>query len=406
MNPKLLALLAVGHMTTDVYQGSLPALLPFLKNAYQLSYAQTGTIVLVMQVVSSMIQPLFGYLADRVDRTWLMPAGVAIAALGITAMGAAPTYAACLLIVTVGSLGIAAFHPQAYRTAHLCAGDRRATGMALFTVGGNVGHALGPLFITTIIITFGLRTAYVGMVPGLVVAALLLWAIPAAMRRPEMRGAAAAGMARAGAAGGSVRPAHPPVPWGPLVFLIMVVCLRSWAQIALSAYIPLFYRDFLGESPLVAGTVLLVYLGGGAAGTLAGGPFADRYGARRTVALSLVLSAPILFVFPHLRGLAAMLAVGLVGFVLVSSFSLTIVIAQALLPTRGGTAAGLIVGFAVGAGGAGVALLGHVADVWGLLETMRVLAAVPLAALPFVWALPSDTPARHRRPGGMETAAK
>lgn len=395
MNRRILALLAVGHMTTDVYQGALPGLLPFLKDAYHLTYAQTGTIVLVMQAASSIIQPLFGYLSDRAERFWLMPVGVAVAALGITTMGAVPTYAGCLLLVTVGSLGVAAFHPQAYKTAHQVAGDRRATGMSLFTVGGNVGHALGPLFITYVVLTFGLGHAYVGMVPGLVIAALLLWAILTAARRLR---AAASGAAAPGTSGAVAAAAgtHPPIPWGPLVFLIMVVSLRSWAQIALSSYIPLFYRDHLGESPVVAGTVLLVYLLAGAAGTLVGGPVADRYGPRHTLALSLFLTTPLLAIFPHVRGPLALVVVGLAGFVLVSTFSLTIVVSQSLLPTRGGTAAGLMVGFAVGAGGTGVAVLGLVADRWNLLAAMHVLAAVPLLALPFVWALPADTPAPAR----------
>ena len=402
MNPRMLALLAVGHMTTDVYQGSVPALLPFLKDAFQLNYTQTGTIVLAMQVASSLIQPLFGYLADRAERIWLMPAGVAVAALGITLMGAAPSYTACLLMITVGSLGIAAFHPQAYKAAHRYAGDRRATGMALFTVGGTVGHALGPLFITAVILTFGLRSASIGMVPGLIVASLLLWAIPAmAQRSPGSFGGTAKPTAPAAAA-----LAHPATPWGPLIILILVVSLRSWAQIALSAFIPLFYRDYLGETPLAAATVLLVYLLAGAAGTLVGGPVADRYGARRTLALSLLLSTPLLFAFPHLRGPLALAVVALAGFLLVSTFSLTIVIAQGLLPTRGGMAAGLMVGFAVGAGGLGVTVLGGVADAWGLLGAMYVLAALPTITLPFAWALPADAPAPGAALREAETAAR
>lgn len=396
MNPRMLALLAVGHMTTDVYQGSVPALLPFLKDAFHLSYAQTGTIVLAMQVASSLIQPIFGYLADRGERVWLMPAGVAVAALGITGMGSAPSYTACLFVITVGSLGIAAFHPQAYKAAHRYSGDRRATGMSLFTVGGNVGHALGPIFITTVVVSFGLPHAFFGMVPGLIVALLLLWAIP---RMARQRTGTGATHEEAGAALPPAVPApqaHPPIPWGPLLFLVAVVSLRSWAQIALSSYIPLFYRDSLGESPMVAGTVLLVYLGAGAAGTLVGGPLADRYGPRGTLALSLLVSTPLLFAFPHLRGAAALVVIALAGFALVSTFSLTVVIAQSLLPTRGGIAAGLMVGFAVGAGGAGVAGLGLVADVWGLLAAMEVLAAVPLCAVPFVWGLPADAPAAER----------
>lgn len=398
MNSRLLALLAVGHMTTDIYQGAVPALLPFLKDAYRLSYTQTGTIVLVMQVASSIVQPLFGYLADRAQRTWLMPAGVGIAALGITMMGVVPSYTVCLLLVTIGSLGVAAFHPQAYKSTHLVSGDRPATGMAIFAVGGNVGHAIGPIFITSIILAFGLQSAYLGMLPGLLVAAALLWMIPPNMHR-LIHGSTTSGETQSKqTAGDATTTAHPSIPWGPLTVLMTVVAVRSWGQVALTSFIPLFYRDYLGEPPFVGSIVLLVYLGAGAVGTLVGGRVADRYGARVTLAVTMLLSTPLMFVFPYLRGLPAMVVIALTGFLIISTFALTIVIAQALLPTRGGVAAGLVFGFAVGAGGVGVTMLGSVADAWGLFVAMHVLAAVPVLAVPFVWALPADTPSARTTP--------
>ncbi len=327
-----------------------------------------------------------------------MPAGVGIAALGITLMGVVPSYAVCLLLVAIGSLGVAAFHPQAYKTTHLVSGDRPATGMAIFAVGGNVGHAIGPIFITSIILAFGLQSAYLGMLPGLLVAAALLWVIPPNMHRLMHGSTASWGTQSKQAAGGATTAAHPPIPWGPLALLMTVVAVRSWGQVALTSFIPLFYRDYLGESPFVASTVLLVYLGAGAAGTLVGGPVADRYGARVTLAVTMLLSTPLMFAFPHLRGLPAMIVIALTGFLIVSTFALTIVIAQAMLPTRGGVAAGLVFGFAVGAGGVGVTMLGSVADAWGLFVAMHVLAAVPVLAVPFVWALPAHSPGPRTAP--------
>ena len=398
MNSRLLTLLAVGHLTTDIYQGAVPALLPFLKDAYRLSYTQTATIVLVMQVASSIVQPLFGYFADRAHRTWLMPAGVGIAALGITLMAVVPSYALCLLLVTIGSLGVAAFHPQAYKSTHLVSGNRPATGMAIFAVGGNVGHAIGPIFITSIILAFGLQSAYLGMLPGLLVAAALLWALPPNRRLLLHGSAASAGTRSQQTADAASTPARPPIPWGPLTLLLTIVAVRSWGQVALTSYIPLFYRDYLGEPPFVGSIVLLVYLGAGAAGTLVGGPVADRVGARATLAVTMLISTPLMFAFPYLRGLSAMLVIAVTGFLIISTFALTIVIAQALLPTRGGVAAGLVFGFAVGAGGVGVTMLGSVADAWGLFVAMHVLAAVPVLAVPFVWALPADAPGARPAP--------
>ena len=77
-NTRVLALLAVGHLVVDMNQGALPPLLPFLKTAFGLSYAAAAAILLVANMTSSLVQPVFGYLADRATRRWLLPwAGLA-----------------------------------------------------------------------------------------------------------------------------------------------------------------------------------------------------------------------------------------------------------------------------------------------------------------------------------------
>ena len=63
-NLRVLLLLSCGHMVVDIYQGALPAILPFLKDRLDLSYAVTGAILMVSSFASSMIQPLFGFLSD------------------------------------------------------------------------------------------------------------------------------------------------------------------------------------------------------------------------------------------------------------------------------------------------------------------------------------------------------
>src|SRR5262245_37767814 len=124
---RLLGLLALGHMIIDINQGSLTALLPFLKTGLGLSYTATGVIVLMSNITSSLIQPVFGYLADRTARRWLLPVSVLLSAVGLGLMGLAPTYEALLLLVMITGFGVAAYHPEGYRTATAVAGDRKVT---------------------------------------------------------------------------------------------------------------------------------------------------------------------------------------------------------------------------------------------------------------------------------------
>jgi FSR family fosmidomycin resistance protein-like MFS transporter len=100
----------------------------------------------------------------------------------------------------------------------------------------------------------------------------------------------------------------------------------------------------------------------------------------------MLATAPLLLGFlARPGGWAGVLCLAATGFALVSSFSVTVALGQAYLPRHLGMAAGLIVGLAIGTGGVGVALLGWIADHWGLLATLRVITVLPV--LGFVVAL-------------------
>jgi FSR family fosmidomycin resistance protein-like MFS transporter len=380
-NTRVLALLAVGHLVVDMNQGALAPLLPFLKTAFGLSYAASAAILLVANMTSSLVQPVFGYLADRATRRWLLPWAVLLAASGVSLAGLVSSYWTLLGVVVVSGLGVAAYHPEGYRTANQVAGDRKATGLSLFSIGGNIGIALGPPAITFLVPRFGLPGTVGLLAPGVLVAGLLATVLPALIAAPVPGTTARA--ARAG--GRDMRAA--------MALLIGVVTVRSWTQLGLVTYVPFLYVDLLGQDPRVVGMLLFLFLGAGAVGTLAGGPIADRWGSRRYIVASLLLSTPLITLFLwRPGGWIAAAALAATGFVLVSSFSITVALGQAYLPRSLGMAAGLIVGLAIGTGGIGVTILGWVADHWGLYAALGVVAALPLAGLVIALCLPEPRP--------------
>ena len=365
-NAKLIGLLALGHLVVDTNQGALPALLPFLKAAHGLSYAAVGTIVLIANVVSSIIQPLFGYLSDRTSRRWLLPLGVGVSGLGLAATGLMPGYVTVVIAVVTAGLGVAAFHPEAYKATTSVAGDRKATAVSWFSLGGNIGIAIGPPLITVLVTTFGLAGSAGMLVPSLIVAGLLTSALP-------FLSSGAGAKARS-----SVAAAARNMP-GAMALLILVVTIRSWTQLGFTTFVPFYYVDYLKADPRIVGTLLFVFLGAGATGTLVAGPLADRIGPRRVLAAVFLLVVPLAVSFLLTSGLVALVLLGAVGFVMISSFTIAVVLGQAYMPRHQGLASGLIAGFAFGTGGLGVMALGWVADHWGLPSALWISALMPLA---------------------------
>src|SRR5437868_14852490 len=173
-----MALLSSGHLATDLANGALPALLPFLRDRFSLSYTAVGAVVLASQASSSLIQPLFGMWSDRRGAMWLLPAGVALGGVGIALASDAPSYWLVLLLVLVSGVGSAAFHPEGSKFAGFVSGRRRASGMAWFSIGGNLGFALGPVVATFLVHEYGLRGGLLLAAPGLAIAAVALALTP------------------------------------------------------------------------------------------------------------------------------------------------------------------------------------------------------------------------------------
>ena len=363
-NYKLLGLLALGHLVVDTNQGSLPALLPYLKTALGLTYTATGVIVLMANISSSLIQPLFGFLADKTARRWLLPLSVFLSSLGIALSGVAPSYYAVLALVMISGFGVAAYHPEGYRTATQVAGERKATGVSIFSTGGNIGIAVGPPFLTLLLTGFGMPGTLGMLLPGLLVAALLMVVLPG-MSLPLPARAHGAALA-------------PKTMVGGMSLLVLVISIRSWTQLGFTTYMPFYYLEVLKGDPRMVGTLLAIFLGAGAAGTLIAGPISDRVGHRRYMVSVFFLAAPLAVAFLLVSGVWTFVLLAALGFVLVSTFTVAVVLGQAYMPRNLGMASGLIVGFAIGAGGVGATALGWVADHWGLSSALWISALMPI----------------------------
>ncbi len=371
-----MGVLTAGHLFADVSQGAVPALLPFLVAERGYSYAAVSALVLAATLSSSIVQPLFGHLSDGRPAPWMMPAGVGLAGVGIAMAGLAPTYALTFVCVLLAGLGVAAFHPEASRHANYVSGERRATGMSFFAVGGNAGFALGPILVTPLVLVLGLSGTALLALPALVMAAVLMRDLP---RLRSFRPSAAALRA---ARGGQVD------RWAPFARLGMVVSLRSIAFFALVTFVPLYFVADLNTSEATANAALTTMLVCGAIGTLIGGRLADRVGRRAVLVTSLAVLGPAILVMLVSGPVLAFVMLALIGGVTVATFSVTVVMGQEYLPGRLGIASGVTLGLAIGVGGVVAAPLGLLADAVGIRTVLAGVAVLPLLALGLGLTLP------------------
>jgi FSR family fosmidomycin resistance protein-like MFS transporter len=377
-----MSVLSAGHLFTDLNQGAVAALLPFLVSERNLTLAAAGALILASTVSSSVVQPLFGIFSDNRPMSALMPLGVLLAGVGMSLAGVAPSYPLIFLCVVLSGIGVAAFHPEAARFANYVSGSRRAKGMSFFSVGGNAGMALGPVLVTPLVLIFGLPGALLLALPATIMAAVLFYEIPRMLGfKPEAVEKEEGEQAEA--------PEH----WGPFVRMIGVVVVRSFVYFGLVAFVASYYERVLDVSPALGNAALAVMLFAGAVGTLVMGPLADQFGRRTVVGVSMLLLPPLIFCFTLSGPLLGMVLLALVGALTVGTFGVTVVMGQEFLPGRIGLAAGITMGLSIGLGGVGAPLLGFIADRAGLSTTMLVIAGLPVLGVLLALTLPRRAPA-------------
>jgi MFS transporter, FSR family, fosmidomycin resistance protein len=370
-----MAALSAGHLATDFAGGALPALIPFLTAKYDLSYTLAAVLVLASAISGSIVQPLFGLWSDRRGAIWLLPVGVATGGVGMALAAASPHYWLAVLFVAVSGLGTAAYHPEGSKFAAYVSGRRRASGMSLFSIGGNLGFGLGAFATTPLVVALGLRGGLLLAVPCLAAAALLLWSAPYLLRFVPAR------ESRVQTAGDDDRRS--------LTLLLVVITFRSLAWYGLLTFVPL-WEVSLGHSKSYGNHLLAVMLLAGGVGTLAAGPIADRIGLRTVLLAANVAIAPLMLVFVLIGGVPGAFALALVGVAVIGTFGITMVMSQQYLPRHIGMASGLSIGFSIGLGGVAAVLLGAIADSVDLKTALYVSSAAPAVAVLLTLLLPRE----------------
>ncbi len=382
---KILFVIGLCHLLNDAIQAVVPAMFPILEKSMGLSFTQLGIIAFALNMVSSVMQPVVGIFTDKKPLPFALPIGLSFTFIGVLGIGFAPNFGMIVISVLFIGIGSAVFHPEGSRVAYMAAGNRRGLAQSIYQVGGNTGQALAPLITALIFVPLGqIGASWFSIVAALAVLLLIyiakwyserLRANPVMVKKKNVGASHEKGLSK------EIKKA--------LVLILLLIFARSWYISGMTNFYAFYgikeYALTIKQSQLF----LFAFLVSGAFGTFFGGPLADKFGKKKVISFSMLGTLPLSMLLPNVSPVTAFILLVLTGFILMTSFSVTVVYAQELVPGKIGTMSGLTVGLAFGMGAIGSVGLGVIADLIGLQTMITWLGVLPILGLT-AFLLPSD----------------
>jgi len=370
----ILSALSASHFVNDMMQSLLLSIYPLLKGEFTLNFGQLGLITLTYQLTASLLQPLIGLYTDRHPKPFAASIGMVFTMLGLILLALAHRYETVLAAAALIGTGSSVFHPESSRIARFASGGSHGLAQSLFQIGGNAGSAVGPLIAAFVILPHGRSS--IGLVALItLIAMFLMFRVALWYRHQQPTNIAPRRRSEAP----NALPAR--VVIGAIGVLLILVFSKYFYLASLSSYYTFYLMHKFHVSPQAAQMYLFAFLFASAAGTLLGGPIGDRVGRKTVIWISILGVAPFTLSLPFadLRWTCALTVV--IGFVISSAFSAIVVFAQELAPRRVGLVSGLFFGLAFGFGGLGAAVLGALADQYGIAKVYRLCGYLPLLGI-------------------------
>lgn len=360
---------AITHFFVDILNSSRTLLVAILAVDLGLSNAQVGIALLLYNVGSSLSQPLFGWLADRIGARWLVTGGMGwmMAFYGLAATaGDWPA----LIALTIAGLGSGAFHPTGTMVASQISDTHRTRATSIFFMSGQIGLFVGPVLTGLLLGVYG-RPGY------LILPLLSFTAFMSGWQWLVQRSAHDHGAVHVKETAVTTSP--PPAASHKATLLAIIILTGSTVSISAINFAPKLFTE-MGLSPATVGWLSGLFMMGSAIGGVVGGLLGDRIAGKWVIILGTLGSILPVYYYIPAEGAARFLLLLLAGFFAGMPHSILVLLVQSLLPRRRAMASGLALGFMFFSGSVGSYLLGAVADNVGLATALQGTAVLPLIA--------------------------
>lgn len=384
---RILFAISIGHFLNDCMQSVVPALFPIIQQSMNLSYTEVGWIAFTLNITSSILQPVFGIIADKKPAPYLLPVAMLSSLIGMLGLALAPNFYFVLLSVLFIGFGSAIFHPEGSRVSYMAAGNRRGLAQSIYQVGGNAGQSLAPVFTALIFIHTG-QSGTIWFTLLATIGIIILFQVSKWYKKELQQS-----LSKNKQQSKKDFIINKKIILA-ISLLIFLVFARSWYGAGISNFFHFYLIEKFSFSIEKAQIFVFIFLLAGVIGTFLGGPLADRFGKRTVLLFSLIGCAPFTLLLPHVPSWFVGPLLFIIGFILQSSFSVTVVYAQELLPGMIGLVSGLIVGLAFGMGALGAVVFGVIGDLYSLHTIMLFCSVLPLLGV-FTYLLPTDKAIRE-----------
>ena len=373
---KVIFALTLVHFIGDFYSSFINPLLPVFVEKFTLTLAQVGLIVGISRFLAFIIQPSVGYLADHYQTRFFVLGGPLLAIVFISLVGIAPCFLVLLLVISLGSIGSAMFHPSVAGMISTYSGRNFGFSMSIFSVGGTFAFGVGPLFITYLVGSYGLKISPFTMIFGLAVMIPLFRIVPS----PQSEGLKDLGFIH------SIKEVLGEV-WKSIILLWVVMVLRAFVGVSFRSFIPVLYAQE-GYSLISIGAIVSIFTVAGAMSGLLAGHLSDRIGYKPIFYCAHGLATPSLFLLLYLPGNWVYASAFLAGFFSMATMPIGVAMAQELAPRGRSMVSSLMMGLAFGFGGMMAPLTGKLADIFSIRVVLYFLAIIPLLTIFLISMLP------------------
>lgn len=369
----ILLIISFGHFLNDMIQSVIPSVYPILRDEYNLSFLQIGIITFVVQMTSSIMQPLVGAYTDKHPHPYSLTSGMMFTLVGILLLSVASTFGLILLSVAIVGIGSAVFHPESSRIAQSAAGVKKGLGQSIFQVGGNGGTALGPLLAAILILPFGQKAISWFALAAIVAIAALYYV--GRWYKTALRSAKKT----------VISPAVRNLSQKRIRQALFILCVLTFSKYfymaSMTSYFTFFLIDKFGVDIRQSQLCLFAFLAAVAAGTLIGGAIGDRYGRKLVIWWSIFGAAPFALALPYVNLTMTIILAIVIGLVISSAFSAILVYATELKPGKVGMIAGLFFGLNFGLGGIASMFFGWLADLTSIKFIFQLSTLLPLLGI-------------------------